>query len=150
MCAAEQKEAFQSALTESLSDACSLELVQTIYDRFREKIDAHKESRDPEPLSVTANDVAAILQDSGIEEDKTSVFLQQCSDRFGEHSVLMPSNLIEHSHFEVKTSDATIAVAPERSYMLEVRVIDGRRYLMIPADEDVEINGFPVHVQSKQ
>ena len=149
MCAAEQKEAFQSALTESLSDACSLELVQTIYDRFREKIDAHKESRDPEPLSVTANDVAAILQDSGIEEDKTSAFLQQCSDRFGEHSVLMPSNLIEHSHFEVKTSDATIAVAPERSYMLEVRVIDGKRYLMIPADEDVEINGFPVHVQSK-
>ena len=39
-----------------------------------------------------------------------------------------------------------IAVAPEYSYMIEARVIDGRRYILIPADDGVEINGIGVNI----
>ena len=31
---------------------------------------------------------------------------------------------------------------PERSYLVELREIDGRKYLLVPADAGVEINGF--------
>ena len=47
--------------------------------------------------------------------------------------------------FEVKTADVQLTVDPERSYLIETRVIDGRPYLLIPA-EGVEINGLAVNV----
>ena len=45
-----------------------------------------------------------------------------------------------------KTADATIQVDPERSYLVEARIIDGRRYLLVPADESVEVNGLGVRI----
>ena len=53
------------------------------------------------------------------------------------------------SRFEVKTADATISVDPEHSYLVEARIIDGRKYLLIPADEDIEVNGFGVRVKGE-
>ena len=41
MSAAEQKEAFQNALSEALGDACNMELVQSIHDRLRDQIEQH-------------------------------------------------------------------------------------------------------------
>ena len=41
-------------------------------------------------------------------------------------------------------------MAPEYSYMIEARVIDGRRYILIPADDGVEINGIGVNIPNPQ
>ena len=57
MSAVEQKEAFEAALTQSLEKACSLEVVQAVHERLTERIEQHKESKDPEPLAVTAGEV---------------------------------------------------------------------------------------------
>ena len=70
MSAAEQKEAFQNALSEALGDACNMERVQSIHDRLRDQIEQHKESHDPEPLELSVSDAAAILRDNGVEEEK--------------------------------------------------------------------------------
>ena len=37
-----------------------------------------------------------------------------------------------------------IQVDPEASYLVETRVIGGRKYILIPADDGVEVNGIPV------
>ena len=34
----------------------------------------------------------------------------------------------------------------ENSYMIEARVINGRKYLLIPADDGVEVNGIGVNI----
>jgi hypothetical protein len=39
-----------------------------------------------------------------------------------------------------------VSVTPENSYLVESRVIDGRKYILIPAGEDVEVNGLSVRV----
>ena len=31
----------------------------------------------------------------------------------------------------------------------QTRIIDGRKYLLIPADEDIEVNGFGVRVKGE-
>ena len=67
--------------------------------------------------------------------------------RYG--ATLNPANLIDSSRFEVKTADATISLDPEHSYLVETRIIDGRKYLLIPADEDIEVNGFGVRVKGE-
>ena len=149
MSAAEQKEAFQNALSEALGDACNMELGQSIHDRLRDQIEQHKESHDPEPLELSVSDAAEILSDNGVEEEQILAFRDSCVTQFGDGATLNPANLIDSSRFEVKTADATISVDPEHSYLVEARIIDGRKYLLIPADEDIEVNGFGVRVKGE-
>ena len=79
-----------------------------------------------------------------VAEEQVEAFCQSCGKQFGEGAALAPANLIDSRRFEVKTGEATISLAPERSYLVEDRVIDGRRYLLIPVDETLEVNGLPV------
>ena len=144
MSAAEQKESFQSALTEALGDACGLEVVQAVHGGLLGKIEAHKESRDPEAPAVTAGDVEDILADCGAAPEQTAAFLEQWNDRFGEGAVLNPENLIDSKRFDIKSDLVTISIDPEHSAMVETRIIDGRRCLLIPIESDVEINGIPM------
>ena len=145
MSAAEQKEAFQTALTDALEDGFSMSVVQAVHEQLRDKIEQHKERKDPEPLSVTAQEIGEILQSSGVTEDRISAFYERCSEQLGD-GVLNPENIIDSKRFEVKTADATVTVAPEHSYLVETRIIDGRKYLLIPVDEGMEVNGMPVEI----
>ena len=40
-------------------------------------------------------------------------------------------------------------MAPETSYLLETRVINGRKYILIPADEGVAVNGIGVTIPNE-
>ncbi len=144
MSAAEQKETFQAALSGSLENACSLEVVQTVYEQLNERIEQHKESRDPEPLALTPKEVGAILSESGVEEERVAAFCEACGREFGEGAALSPANLIDGKRFEVKTAEATISLDAENSCLVETRIVDGRKYLMIPVGEGLEVNGMPV------
>lgn len=144
MSAGEQREAFQTALSGALEGSCSLGVVQAVHERLTERIAQHKESKDPEPLSVTAREVGSILQDCGVAEEQVAAFCESCGQQFGEDAALSPANLIDSKRFELKTQDATVSLEPERSYLVETRVIDGRKYLLIPVDEGLEINGLSI------
>ena len=148
MSAAEQREAFQSALSESLEDACSMEVVRSIHERLTGQIAEHRESKSPDSLTVTAEEIAAILQDCGVSQERTGAFKEKCGELFGRGAVLNPANLINSGKFEVKTSQVTLSVSPDQSYLVETRVIDGKKYLLIPAGEDVEINGQAVKLEA--
>lgn len=149
MSAAEQRDAFQIALSDGLEDACSMEVVQAVHERLREKMEQHKESKDPEPLALTVAEIGDILLDCGVTEERTTAFREKCGDQFGDGAALNPANLIDSKRFEVTTADAAISIEPERSYLVETRVIDGRKYLLIPADEGVEVNGFTVKIAAE-
>lgn len=140
----EQREAFQTALREGLEGACGLEVVQAVHERLTAKIEEHRETKDLEPLAVTARDVAAILLDCGAEEAQVEAFCAKCGELFGEGAALNPTNLIDSRRFEVKTADAAISLDPEHSYLVETRMIDGKKYLLIPAGEGLEVNGMLV------
>lgn len=146
MSAEEQREAFESALTEALEGACPLEVVQAIHEQLREKIEARKEDKDAEPLAVTPAEVAEILERQGVSQDQAASFQKECAERFGENAALNPENLIDSKRFEVRAGEAKVTVDPSCSYLVETRVIDGVKYLLIPAGNDVEVNGLPVQV----
>lgn len=144
MSVAEQKEAFHTALSEALEDACSMEVVQAVHEQLREKITEHKESKNPEPLTVTAAQIGDMLRECGVPTAQTEVFEEKCETQFGMDAPLKPANLIDTKKFEIKTSEVTISVDPASSHLLETRVIDGRKYLMIPVDAGIEVNGLAV------
>lgn len=145
MSSEEQREAFETALTDALERECSYEVAQTVHEQLRERIERHKEEKDPEPLSLSVGEIGAILKSGGVSEERVEAFTKECGEQFGENAVLNPGNLIDSKNFEVKTADVQLTVDPERSYLIETRVIDGRPYLLIPA-EGVEVNGLAVSV----
>ena len=150
MSAAEQREAFQSALTQALEDDCRMEVVQAVHEQLADKLAQHKESRQPEPLAVTAGEIGRILQDCGVSQERVDAFREKCGEQFGEGAALSPANLIDAGRFQLKTAQATLSVTPACSYLVESRVIDGKKYILIPAGEDVEVNGLPVRLSPEE
>lgn len=144
MSAGEQREAFQAALSEALEGVCSLEVIQAVHAQLSGRIEQHRESKDPEPLSVTAREIGGILRDCGVAEEQVTAFCESCGRQFGEDAALSPVNLIDNKRFEIKTQDAAVSIEPERSHLVETRVIDGRKYVLIPADEGLEVNGLTI------
>ena len=147
MSSAEQREAFEGALRDALNDSCSMDVVQGVHEQLSAKIAEHKESKIPEPLTMTPKDVGAILRDCRVPEERIADFQTECEKQFGVDAVLKPANLIDTGRFVVKTEQATIAVDPTHSYQVESRIINGKPYILIPVGEGVEINGIAVKVQ---
>lgn len=147
--APEQREAFETALTDALGAECSMELVQAVHEQLRERIELHKESRDPEPLTVTARDVGGMLRECGVEAERVSAFQDYCGQRLGEEAAVDPANLIDSRRFQIKAGEITITVKPELSGQVESRVLEGRTYLLIPAGDGVEVNGLPVELEAE-
>ena len=58
-------------------------------------------------------------------------------------------NVVAPKQFKVTTPSVSIQVDPERSDLIETRVIDGRPYILVLADGDVEVNGVNVKFASK-
>ncbi len=88
--AAQQRETFQHALTVSLNETCSYDVIQGVHEQFRERIAQHKESRDPEPLDLSIREVGAILQESGVPKAQIEAFEETCIQQFGENAALSP------------------------------------------------------------
>ena len=149
MSAAEQKNVFDSALADTLEKDCSYDVVQSVHEQIRARIDEHTESKSPEPLDLTIGEVGGILSNSGVSTEKVEAFKKECEKQYGDGAVLNPKNIIESKKYEVTTPEVKITVAPENSYLLETRVIDGRKYILIPADEGVEVNGIGVTIPNE-
>lgn len=147
--AAEQKKSFEALLMTSLADECSMEVVQTVHDQICQSIDMHKESKVAEPLLISKEQVKAALKMSGVPDANISKFSVEYDEAFGFEAELHPKNIIDNRRFEIKTPDVTIKVNPERSDLIETRVIGGVKYILIPADENVEVNGVNIHIGDK-
>lgn len=146
MSAGAQRGAFGMALCEALETDCSFDVVQAVHEQIREKLAIHKESKEPELPEMYIDDVEDILRSSGVDKEKTEAFHRECEKQFGDGAVLNPGNVIESKKFEITTPEIKISVNPEFSYMVETRIIDGRKYILIPAGEGVEVNGLDVSI----
>ncbi len=147
MAAKHQQQEFQALLGNTLAEDCSIEVVQAVHAQFSDMIQEHKESRDKEPLLVSKPEMNHMLQTCGISEEKVKAFNDEFDEIFGEHADLSPKNLVNPRQFHVITPDVKIQVAPEKRDLVETRVLDGVKYILIRAEEGVEVNGVPVNIE---
>lgn len=80
-----------------------------------------------------------------MEDEKLETFDNQYEAVAGEKATMVASNITNTRKFEIKTPDVVIHVEPEKVELVETRIIDGRKCLVIPM-EDVEINGIRVRM----
>lgn len=146
MSAPKQKHTFGYALNEALEDECSMDVVQNLHDEMNAVIEENKITKNPENPEISVGEVEMILKGSGLDEEKVRTFGAECEKYFGKGAVLNPNNLIDSRHFVVETPDVKIITAPENSHLIQTRVIDGRKYILVSADEGVTVNGIDVSI----
>ncbi len=140
--AGSQKEVFNTLIAETLGEDCSYEIMRNIHDTVNEMLEEAKD--EPEPLTLTPKDVKRIFERSGVPDEKIEEVDGYFTELAGEKPVLMATNLPGAKKFEIATPDIVIKVNPERSDLIETRLVDGRPCLVIAVDDHIEVNGLPV------
>ncbi len=141
-----QRETFQTILGETLEDECSLDVIQSVQDHLGQMIAVYKESRETEPLTISKNGIRAVLSASGVSEAHAEAFEERFDAEFGVNAAINPVNLVDTKRLEVKTPDVVIQVNPEHSELVQTRIINGAKCIVIKVSEGVEVNGVPVQI----
>ena len=63
-----------------------------------------------------------------------------------EERIFVASNLVPQRTLEVKNADFTIRINTDRTELLETRVLDGKKCLVIELEDGVSVNGIPIRV----
>lgn len=141
-----QRETFNTLLTDATDGENNLEILKNIQDEIGEIIAERKERKDYESLSFSRDDICDILRSADVTDERIEGFKESYNESFGEKTRLNPKNLVETKRFELSNADISIKINPERSELVETRVIDGVKYILIRADEEIEVNGVPINI----
>lgn len=144
MQAKDQNESFSRVLEEALGEECSLNVIQTMHETVSQRLEEQKADKHADMLCLTKNDVREVLTDCGVSEEKAEAFEQKYTETFGAYTELPAVNLVTPKKFNVNTANVSIKVDPEHSDLIETRMIDGKMYILVPADGDIEVNGVRV------
>ncbi len=141
-----QKEAFQAVVEQALGEHCSFEAVKEIHDALREETEEAKDS--PDPVSFGKHEVKMILSRAGAADQDLQDFDTVYDENVGEDERIQASNVMSKRKFEVHTPDITISISPDRTDLIEERMIDGRRCLVIPVTDELLVNGIRISQMS--
>jgi hypothetical protein len=139
----EQKDLFEAVVQTTIGDEADYDIMRNIHDNLQDMIDDHE--ADPEPLELTKKDVKDLLQASGVPEDRMNYFEENYAKCAGEEDYhLLASNIAHTKKFDIETPDVVIKVKPDRTDLVESRIVDGRQCLVIEVDDHIEVNGINV------
>ena len=142
MSAGNQKETFNNIITNTLGEECDFNTIKTIHETLNEMIEENKD--EPEPLVLTKNEVKHIFEESSVPDEKINVLEKQLVETVGEKPAFIASNITNVRQFNIKTPDVVIKVNPERTDLIDTRVIDGQKCLIVTISDQIEVNGINV------
>lgn len=144
-----QRESFNSCISSVLSEECSYEVIRSVHSEISEMIEAHKESRDPEPLRITKATVKTVLAGCGIADEKLDKLDERFDESFGKNAELAPKNILSVGKFELETPDVKIKIDPAHRDLVSTQVINNVKYVMIRVDGAVEVNGININIDGE-
>ena len=146
MPAKEQKQTFGSMLEETMAEDCSLRVVKSVHNQLCHMIEEHKQEKTEEPLVISKEAAGTLLRSCGVDSERVEAFEEKFEEHFGEDAQINPGNLADSKQVQVHMPDVVIKVSPGCSDLLEARVIDGTKYILVRADSDVEVNGVNIKI----
>ena len=143
-----QKETFNAMIEDTLDEECTFEVVRNLHEKLHELVEERKD--EPEPVTLDKAEVKHLLAASGVQQEKLQELEEHFEETAGEKSSFLAANVMNARKFEIKTPDVVIQVNPERSDLVETRMIDGRQCLVIAVDDRVEVNGISAKILEKR
>lgn len=139
-----QQETFQDIIENSLGEQCDFETVKTIHENLNEYVEVRKDAQEPPELDKM--EMRKLLEDSGVKAEAIESFETAfdsivCNE---EKPKFAAANVASTRSFDIKMPDVVIKVKPERTDLVETKIIDGRQYILIEVNDSVEVNGINV------
>lgn len=141
-----QKVTFNEIISESLGSECDFEMVKCIHDNLQEMIEENENEEEPEPLELDKFGMKRLLEQSGASDENLEKVERIFEQTAGEKRRLMASNVAETKSFSIETPDVVIKVKPDRADLIETRIIDDRKCIVIAINDHVEVNGVDVGI----
>ena len=132
--AKEQKEDFETNMFEVLREDYNLETAALVYSDLYEA----KENEE----TYTFNELSNVLEKRNVSEEKVMKLREVIREE------LVPVNLVSKK-YEIRTDDTVITTEPENALMIKTREIDGRTYILVPANGGITVNGQDVFPESE-
>lgn len=144
-----QKQIFNEIIADVVVNQPELEvvdIVRNVNDNITRIID---DNSSDEPVILDKQDIKNVLSRSGIDEKLLETVDRKFEKELGEDMTFTANDIQEKRKFEVKTNDVSINVNPENSAVVKIKMIDGMKCLVIPMDDNVEINGIMSKIREK-
>ena len=138
----DEKEVFHAIVEEVINDAKeydTFEMVRSINDGLTKMAE---NTPSAEPLTIDRNGLKEIMLDAGLKEEHIPVFEEHFDKEAGKDATFKVDSLREKKNMTMKSDDVKIMVKPDSADLVEIRVIDGRKCIVIPMNSDMEINGI--------
>ena len=142
MSAGSQKSTFHSVVMNTLGDECEYQVIRNIHDNLNEIIEEAK--TEPNPPVISKPEMKRLLENSGLSDSQMQEFDSSFDSIAGEKTEFLITNIAETRKFSIQTPDVVIKVNPERTNLVETKVIDGKQCLVIEINDQVEVNGVPI------
>lgn len=144
MPAAEQKHTFAEILEESVAEECSLRVVRSVCAQIDHKIEEHKNEKNEEMCLIDKSEAGEMLRYCGVDEEKIERFEEKFDESFGADAKVPTANLSAKKKMELVTPEVRIKVEAGSADVVESRIIDGTKYILIRADNGAVVNGINV------
>lgn len=146
---AEQKEIFQNIVMEAVAEEADMEVVAAIQENLVDMVSVKKKQGNTgTPVVIDKEDVSAVLKKSGLKEEKVKEFEEKFEAEFSSEEggkQLYAANVLPASKkLEVKTPDVVVKINYDKTSLVETRVIDGKKCLVIELGEGLVVNGIPI------
>ena len=138
-----EKDVFETIIVESLGEERNFATLRNVYEELNDAIEEHKDN--PEPLTLGKTEMKILLERSGANQVQTEEFEQNYDSIAHEIPSFYAENIINTKKFEINSPNVVIKVNPDRTDLIETKVIDGRKCLVIAVDDSVEVNGVLVN-----
>lgn len=143
-----QKITFNEVISTTLESECDLETVKCIHDKLQEMVEINKQ--EPEPLELDKYDMRYLLEESGVSKEKAEKVENVFEDVAGERRRLMATNVAETRKFNIEMPDVLIKISADRTDLVQTRIIDDRKCIVIPINDHVEVNGLEIEVADRE
>jgi hypothetical protein len=141
-----QKETFAQILEQTAGEDCNMMVVRTIHSHVNNMLEEHKAEKIEEAPVLTKSDVCEMLRYSDVPDEKVKQFEEKYDEAFGNDARLNPKNVVDAKTISVKTPEVKVKVSAGNAGVIETRIIDGVKYILIRADGEVEVNGVNIHI----
>ena len=144
-----QKDIFNEIITETLEDECDYETVKNIHEELSSIIETRKE--DPTvPETISKKEIKNIFENSGVNVERMENFDRRYDAHFEEEKEEEKSFYVKNLYpaankVEIKTANVSIKVDADKMDVIETKIIDGKKCLVIRVDEELIVNGIRVN-----
>ena len=138
----DQKELFTDVVEQTLGRSCVFDNVKSLTESVNQLIQENEE--EPEALELGKNQLLRVMKESGVPGEALESFEEVYRETVGEGNSFTAENIGGRSTMEIKSPSIRISVKSDMTQMITTRILDGREYLLIPVQDEIEVNGIRI------